>query len=354
MDGFSASVTVVQAADFALSVVKGLYELRNALKHGSGFLHDEQAGIEHLREIIIQLLPKDRATLDPDLASQLESIRLAVNRLLRLLQQHRRLQIAILLVIRRAEVYDSFALLERKKATLNLYLSIQNNVALSSLVKKPLSTITMPTDRSRRFRASFQDSGYDSQSSASDHSCHDTHQAMKERAPQVYSDQQLPQAGLLPVGTEQQWSQQQEHGASATRDFRYHKNAVSKHGTQVIHTHIDGRVMKEAHEYNTSDNYASQEIGRLSSGRKSTSSLKQTATRLKGAFWTKGNKASNGAKQCLYRPDESNTTASYEENVADTGGMQSLGVDVSMDLPAHKPRNKIWVKAKKPKQSSGQ
>lgn len=136
MDGFSALVCGAQAFQYALSVVKSLSELRTALKYGGGYLRDEQASVIHLREIIIQLIPKDKKGLDPGFESHLKSIDTAVSRLLRLLEQQRPLQATVLLVIRRAEVHDSFALLERKKATLNLYLTAQNTAAIKSLTTK--------------------------------------------------------------------------------------------------------------------------------------------------------------------------------------------------------------------------
>ncbi len=55
MEGFSAFVCSAQALTYALSVVKSLTELRNALKYGRGYLRDEQAGVIHLQEIVIQL-----------------------------------------------------------------------------------------------------------------------------------------------------------------------------------------------------------------------------------------------------------------------------------------------------------
>ena len=138
MDGFSAVVSGAQAFQYALSVVQSLSELRNALKYGGAYLRDEQAGVIHLLDIINQLIPKDKIGLDPGFQAHLESISTAVSRLLGLLQQRRRLQIAVLLVIRRAEVHDSFALLERKKTTLNLYLSAQNTAAIASLTTSGL------------------------------------------------------------------------------------------------------------------------------------------------------------------------------------------------------------------------
>ena len=142
MDGLSAVVCSAQALQYILSVVKSLSELRNALKYGGGHLRDEQAGVIHLQEIIIQLIPKEKKGLDPGFQSHLKSIDIAVSRLLRLLHQQGRLQVAVLLVIRRAEVQDSFALLERKKTTLNLYLTAQNTAAITSLITK--STIMSP------------------------------------------------------------------------------------------------------------------------------------------------------------------------------------------------------------------
>ena len=67
-----------------------------------------------------------------------------------------------------------------------------------------------------------------------------------------------------------------------------------------------------------------------------TSPLKSVATKMVGAFNTKGNKAKNEAEQRLYAPDDSNMTATYDANVSDTGATQNLGMDVGMDLPAHK------------------
>ena len=96
--------------------------------------------------------------------------------------------------------------------------------------------------------------------------------------------------------------------------------------------------METLHEENTSDNYAFQEIGNSSSGRKPTFPLKSVATKIGGAFRTKKNKANNRAEQRLFAPDDPNSIATYEANVSDTGATQNLGMDVNMDLPAHKYR----------------
>lgn len=156
MDGFSAFVCGAQAFQYTLSVVKSLSELRNALKYGGGYLRDEQATVIHLREIIVQLIPNDKTGLDPGFASHLESISTAVSGLLRLLQQQKRLQVAVLLVIRRAEVNDTFALLERKKTTLNLYLTAQNTAAIASLTTSASSGTTTSTIMSPHSHSSSQ------------------------------------------------------------------------------------------------------------------------------------------------------------------------------------------------------
>ena len=103
--------------------------------------------------------------------------------------------------------------------------------------------------------------------------------------------------------------------------------------------------MKTLHENNTLDDSAFQEIGQLSSGRKPTSPIKLVATKVRGAFHTKENRAKNGAEQRLYAPDDPNSNASYEGNVSDTGATQYLGMEVSMDLPDHKVKK--WSRSKK-------
>lgn len=131
MDVFSATLCSAQALAYALSVVKSLTECHLALRHGRGFLCDQQASVGHLQEILAQL--KRRTRLDPSLRSLLESINTTVRDLLLLVKQRTRRQLLILLVIRRTEVNESFALLERKKSTLNLYLTTQNSFAIASL-----------------------------------------------------------------------------------------------------------------------------------------------------------------------------------------------------------------------------
>lgn len=93
--------------------------------------------------------------------------------------------------------------------------------------------------------------------------------------------------------------------------------------------------MRTSHEKNTSDNYAFQEIGQLSSY-KPTFPPKSVAMEMGGAFNTNGNTAKNGAAQRLYASDDPNMTTTYNANVSDTGATQNLGMDVGIDLPVNK------------------
>ena len=71
------------------------------------------------------------------------------------------------------------------------------------------------------------------------------------------------------------------------------------------------------------------------------------AKKIRGAFFTDGNKADNGAVQRLFAPDDPNVKVVYVGNISDTGGMQNLGMDVGMDLPAHKFKGKKWGRSTK-------
>lgn len=96
--------------------------------------------------------------------------------------------------------------------------------------------------------------------------------------------------------------------------------------------------MKTSHKENTSENHALQQIGQPSSGRKSTFPPKLVATSIGGALYTERNKAMNGAVQRLHATDDPNIIAIYDANVSDTSATQNLGMDVDMDLPAHKSK----------------
>ena len=132
MDGFSAVVSTMQAASYAVDIIKSLVELRNVLKHGRRYLRNEQASIRQLHTIVSELSADD-AVPSSDLGLLLEAISDSVNRLLTLLRRQRKHQIVVLLVLRRTEINDSFASLERQKNTLILQLTAQNSIAVASL-----------------------------------------------------------------------------------------------------------------------------------------------------------------------------------------------------------------------------
>jgi len=72
------------------------------------------------------------------------------------------------------------------------------------------------------------------------------------------------------------------------------------------------------------------------------------AKKTRGAFFTDRNKADNGAVQRLFAPDDPKVNAAYVANISDTGGMQNLGMDVGMVLPAHKfKKGKKWGRSTK-------
>ncbi|KAI9712198.1 MAG: hypothetical protein M1812_006932 [Candelaria pacifica] len=336
MDGFSAFVCSAQALQYVLSVVRSLSELRNAMKHGGGYLRDEQAGVIHLQEIIIQLIPKDKTRLDVGFESHLASISTAVTRLLRLLQQTKRLQIAVLLVIRRAEVHDSFALLERKKTTLNLYLTAQNTAAITAFTTSASFGKTPPVIMSPHSHSPSEDSTYDSQPSSLVQSDHGGPQPGEIPSHQGYLHRQRSESGIGPMRLDQEQSSQQQHESSGTPDRRYHGNAASLHARQDIYNLPFGKAVKISHENNTSDDYALQKIGQSSSGRKSTSLFKSAVARMVGTFTTKENKARNGAEQILYAPDHPGMNTTYDGNASSSGAVQNLGMDIDMDLSGHK------------------
>ena len=141
MDGFSAAICAAQAVGYAFSIIKSLNELRDALKHGRYFLHQAKASVDHLQEIITLLISSNEIKPDSGLDSLLSSIKVTIDSLLILFKKQKRLQIIYLLLFRRAEFNESFALLERNKNTLNLYLNAQNSAAIASL-KMPTSTST--------------------------------------------------------------------------------------------------------------------------------------------------------------------------------------------------------------------
>ena len=132
MDGFTTFVSTAQAVSYVFSIAKSLTELRNALKHGPKFLHNERATVIHLQEIINQLIPKDETTANPGFKRLLSSINSTVESLLALFKPQKLRQIVFLLIIRRAEINESFASLERQKSTLLLHLTAQNSAGIAS------------------------------------------------------------------------------------------------------------------------------------------------------------------------------------------------------------------------------
>ena len=148
MDGFTTLISTAQAISYIFSIAKSLTELRNVLKHGRNFLHNERATVIQLQEIIGQLRPEDEAAADPNLKLILSSIDSTVERLLALFKQRKLRQITILLTIHRAEIDQSFATLERQKSTLILLLAAQTSTGMASLRTDNLPHSTQPFNMS--------------------------------------------------------------------------------------------------------------------------------------------------------------------------------------------------------------
>ena len=136
MAELAALVSAGQLLDYSLDVVKSLAKLQSALKFGHSFLADEQATISQLKEFIIGLLcPNDGTIAESRFAPLLESIKRTVDHLLDLLEVKTRRRRVLILVLRRTELNDAFAALERKKSSLILQFAAQNSTALASLCR---------------------------------------------------------------------------------------------------------------------------------------------------------------------------------------------------------------------------
>ena len=155
MEGFSAIVSTAQAVTYAWSIGRGLARLQNALKNGHGFLHSERASIGLLQEII-QLIPTDETKVDPGLDKLLQSMKVTIDSLLALLNKQKTFHLVVLLILRRTEVNESFASLERKKNLLILYFTAQNSAALASLKDTKILPPTPATKMPQQSQSHFQ------------------------------------------------------------------------------------------------------------------------------------------------------------------------------------------------------
>ena len=154
MEGFAAFISTTQAIAYTLAVAKSLAELRTVLKHGSCFLHDEKTSVGHLQEIITRLVREEETDVDLGLYHLLQSIEITVTTLLDLFRQQKRRHLIYTLVVRRTELNDSFASLERKKNTLILHLTAQNSAAISSLKTSTLAHCTRACQMSMQTHSS--------------------------------------------------------------------------------------------------------------------------------------------------------------------------------------------------------
>lgn len=133
MAELAALVSAGQLLDYSLDIVKSLAKLQTALKTGHSFLADEQASISQLKQFISGSFCPNGTIADSGFAPLLESIKTTVDRLLDLLEVKTRRRLVSILVLRRTELNEAFAALERKKSSLILQFAAQNSTALASL-----------------------------------------------------------------------------------------------------------------------------------------------------------------------------------------------------------------------------
>ena len=311
MDVFSATLSSAQALAYALSVVKSLTECHAALRYGRGYLCDEQANVGHLQEIITQL--KHRSILDPYLRSLLQSINSTVHDLLLLVNQRKRLQLVILLVIRRTEVNESFALLERKKNTLILYLTTQNSITIASLRTGNLPRSTKNLEMASEVRVRTKSSNSVTTASLKTgnlpHSTQNLEMASEVRV-RTKSSNSVTTASLktgnLPHST-------QDLEVASEVCVRTKSSFLT---LTLLQDSTCGSESGAGEKETVHDPFHANSPGLLA--------LKDSSTT--PTFVTKANKASGRGRQKIFAPTCQEIEALYEENETDGNATQIIGV----------------------------
>ncbi|KAM0799159.1 hypothetical protein BDR22DRAFT_822765 [Usnea florida] len=340
MDVFSATLCSAQALAYVLSVIKSLTECHLALRHGCEFLCDQQASVGHLLEVLIQL--KHRTRLDPPLRSLLESIDTTVRDILLLVKQRKRRQLLILLVIRRTEVNESFALLERKKSTLNLYLTTENSFAIASLKTAILRHSTRDLEMADSRQNHLEDSSYGSGSEALQFVTIDNlapgsaHQTLSATTRQEI---EVPHQGIESHNNAHQCSLASRPQSSDLTTSTYFTAANIASGTshQTLYA-ATGEEIDVKHVGNESHGSARQCIGSLESApsrplRKRLGDLKFGKKKLH----TRDNQALNEATQKIYVPEQQTMDIIHVQNLSKDHAVQLIGKD------PHVPQVKIRI-----------
>lgn len=383
MEVLSATLCGAQALAYTLSVLKSLVECHTALRYGRGLLCDEQANVGLLQEIIIQL--SYRTTLDPYLSSLLHSINTTVNDILSLVKRQKRLQLVIILVIRRTEVNESFALLERKKNTLNLYLTTQNSVAIASLKtgNLPHSTQNLDMAHVRQdstevcvgtlsffwlfFLKRLQDWAYDTTSESTRNSTNTNSPALLARKPQssnsitptsvtsanrtlaqglemAHHPQMNPEAfqketihDHVVANSSALLARQQQATGSTIPTFRTSGNRATGRGHQIIYAPMSQDI-DVRHEKNEKHGKSTQIIGIvdrvLSLPQKEYKKEKDVHGKKRYQFYTKGNVAVGNAVQRIYAQEHPTSNITHDTNIAEDHVHQDIYKDQTADPPA--------------------
>jgi hypothetical protein len=124
MDPITAFVTCVQAACYFKSSLAYLLDLSECIKSAPTACAENHETILQLKNTLHRLSKSDRPMTE-DLKIQLRSIEVNALRLLDVFKPNNRLNLVLILLVRRNKLNESFAVLERQKTNLILYLTTE-------------------------------------------------------------------------------------------------------------------------------------------------------------------------------------------------------------------------------------
>ena len=133
MEMIAAGASIGQVASYTLSLVVSLQRIYGAVKDGQQFFHDEKYSVSQLGLVISELIESNKSVSASPIAPLLRSIKEAAYNLSVLFEQQDRHKIVLTLLLRRKEIDEAFASLERKKNTLLLHISATNTGAIAEI-----------------------------------------------------------------------------------------------------------------------------------------------------------------------------------------------------------------------------
>ena len=134
MELAAAAATIGQTAGYALSLISSLQNLHDAMKNGRRLFQDEYLSTGHL----LNILKENKYTHTCYLQHLLLSIEESAQRLALLFKKDGRAQVALILLLRRKEIDEAFASLERKKSVLILYFTVEITNTITEIQGKTM------------------------------------------------------------------------------------------------------------------------------------------------------------------------------------------------------------------------